>query len=209
MRLLETSPLFASVRTALSEDRVVRSALRQARDITQCRIVLLHAGFGDVQLCIALHGCDSDERIRRAMIRGVDLRVSGLQAHPDVDRFPRDAPRDLFDPLAIRAYAAAPLRVGDGIEGALQCLDDRPRAFTQEQLHDMEALSFTVCGRLLPRDFVGDVPAERLADRLRSLKRRLEPIDAMVLSQPQLTAPWRELGDAIEAAATELETQPG
>ncbi len=203
----EISPLFASVRSALSGDRVVRAALLRARDITHCRIVMLQAGFGEVQLCVAMHADDAGERIRRAIIREADARLPEIEAHADVDRFPRDSPRDLLDPLTVRAYASVPLRVRDGIQGALHCLDERPREFTEEQLQDMDALGVTICGRLVPRDSAASMSGDALARRLRSLKCRLGPLDDVVRSCPQLTGTWHDLGEVIEQAATELESR--
>ncbi len=121
-----------------------------------------------------------------------------LEARSCVAGFPLDVPCDLFDPTRVRSFAVCPLPPMDALSGALICLDHENRVFRQEQLHDLEALAFTVVGRLMPSG------RAELGDRLRSLRRDLEPVTGLVRHSDRLAGRWRELSQTIDLAAAKL-----
>lgn len=194
------SMLESSLRTTLGGDRVVLESLRHALEITGCKIAFLHVGLGDTRLCIARHDDDRFDRIRRATMCETVADINRLESFSDVPRFPYEPPRDLFDPTRVRSYAVAPLPIQHELHGALVCLDERPRPFLPSQLQDLEALAFTIVGRLIPIE-----ATTGLGTRLRTLRGQLEPITDLVRSSPALSDGWRELTGTIEAAARELE----
>ena len=194
-----TPLLESSLRTTLGGDRVVLESLRHALEITGCKIAFLHVGIGETRLCIARHDDDRFDRIRRATMCETVADLTRLESFADVPRFPYEPPRDLFDPTRVRSYAVAPFPLQYDLHGALICLDERPRAFLRSQLQDLEALAFTIIGRLVPAELAG------LGDRLRMLRGELEPITDLVRESPALSNSWRELTGTIEAAARELD----
>ena len=193
------SMLESSLRTTLGGDRVVLESLRHALEITGCTVAFLHVGLGQTHLCIARHDADRFDRIRRATMCETVADLTRLESFSDVPRFPYEPPRDLFDPTRVRSYAVAPFPPQHDVHGALVCLDERPRPFLPSQLQDLEALAFTIIGRLIPME------SASLGERLRTLRGELEPVTALVRSSPGLSHSWRELTGTIEAAARELD----
>ena len=163
--------MFAALRTALDDDRVVRTALSSACESAECRAAVLDIECGGTALYVLLASDAPPGPLPRATGRSCgrsDLLFP--ETHIDVETFPDPIVADMV-PWSIRSYAAIPLRLEYG-RGTMLCLDSKPRSFSLDALDDVQALAAAVSARLShpSKDARPKADPRQVANDLRTLK---------------------------------------